>query len=129
MFEKKDEKQDYLKEMEKGIYPKKTVYVDGVGKFVLKYPKTTETNLISSRISDAIDGRPYDSIPGFSRVNITTDAHLSVIIDEYPEDFPEVWKKDIREYPNQEAKNVLINAFFEFREVVQRAISGKNKSK
>jgi hypothetical protein len=129
MFEKKEEKKDYLKDMEKGIYPTKEVYVDGVGKFVIGYPTTRESNLISSRISDAIEGRPYDSIPNFSRMNITTDAHLSVLIKEFPEDFPDVWRRDIRDYPNQGAKDAIITAFFEFRELVQNSISGKNKSK
>lgn len=130
MFKKdNEEKKDYLKEMEKGIYPTKEVFVEGVGKFVIGYPTAKETNLISSRISDAIDGRPYNSIPDYARINITTDAHLSVIVKEFPEGFPEVWKKNIFEYPNQGAKSVLINAFFEFRESVQATISGTTKGK
>jgi len=55
------------------------------------------------------------------------DCTLSVVVKEYPEDFPEeMTKENIDEFPDEEVKNLLIKEFYTFYRETQKGLSGKS---
>ena len=113
-----------LNDLSKGKYPEKEISTD-VGMFVIRYPSGSDNVEIQRRISIILEGRPRNSYPADYLVGLERDITLSVLTQEYPNDFPEEWKGNFVNYPLWEVKNSIAKEFSTFCGAVRERIQGK----
>jgi hypothetical protein len=125
-FMKIDKKDSLLAKMAKGEYPKKTVSTV-YGDFVLQYPSGRDNGIIARRAAVQLNGLPRNSFGNDYLSVVHRDCTLSVVINEYPEEFPEEMRKEnIDEFPDEEVKNLLLKEFYTFFRETQKGLSGKS---
>lgn len=115
---------DLMSSLSKGVMPSLTITYPGVGQFKLRFP-TSNDELAQARIvSKYLGGLPRESFDKLIVSALEMNALLIVAIEEYPDDFPEIWKREgFIDYPKAEVKNALNKAFLEFRKEIEKKIS------
>ena len=107
----------------KGEFPRKIVNTD-YGEFVVQFPSGMDSRVIGRKAASFCNGMPLNSFDMSNIMSFEIDATLSVVIKEFPADFPKDWKEDgIVNFPNQEVKNFLFKEFNTFYSETQKGLS------
>jgi len=113
----------------KGEFPEESVKTK-YGEFVIKFPSGEDFMIISRKKATYFGGLPINSFDIRVQNVAERDATLSVIINQYPEKFPEKWEGDgFINFPDEEVKNTIYKAFNTFYSKTQDRISGRGRGK
>lgn len=120
------EKNTLIGEIAEGKFPQERVKTK-YGEFVIEFPSGQDKSLISYRKASCCNGLPMNSYSMADIIRFDIDSTLSVVIKDYPKDFPEDWKKEnISSFPDQEVKDLIFKSFNTFFDKAQKRLSGKS---
>jgi len=113
-------------QISKGKFPTEKVSTK-YGEFSIEYPSGEDIQVIARKKASFCGGLPLNSFSVADQFRFDIDATLSVVLKEYPKDFPTKWESDdIVSFPDQEVKNALFKAFNIFFGKTQKGLSGKS---